>query len=154
MKIFQCVCSRDYHDCCIALPRLSKSILFWLRYGHPAIDGVGLLPNQYGSHYLVFIQYSNHKSKVTDLFKYKSSYSYNPPELSQHNSIIEYYKSLAKISYPKFHYNNCLYVYISPITIKDNSDKDSLKLLKQHAHGAVKVGVMYKSSSWYLYLIK
>ena len=128
IKTFQCICSMEYHDCSIALPKLSTSILFRLRYGHPAIDGVGLLVDQHGKYHLVFVQvsrspYADHKSKVMDLFKPKSCYS-NPPELSQHKTFIQYYQQLAKISCRKFNNTNCLYLYISPVTMKDDSDKD------------------------------
>ena len=153
MKVFKCILNTNYQASCVPIPKLYKSVLFQLRFGHPVIDGVGLLPDQQNKYFLLFIQvslskYSDHKSKVNDLFKYKS----NSPELSKHPNLFEYYQSLAKIAHPKFNRKNCLYIYISPMNAQDESDEHVLKLLQKHADGMVKVGVMYKSSHLYQFL--
>lgn len=69
---FKCFLNTNYHSRCIALPKLYKSILYQLRFGHPVIDGVRLLADQYNKHFLVFFQvslskYSDHGSKVNGL---------------------------------------------------------------------------------------
>ena len=112
-----------------------KSVLFQLRFGHSVIDGVGLLPDQQNKYFLLFIQvkYSDHKSKVNDLFKYKL----NSPELSKHPNLFKYNQSLAKIAHSKFNRKKCLYIYISPMNAQD---EHVLKLLQKHADGMVKVG--------------
>ena len=153
MKVFECILNTKHQVRCVPIQKLYKSVLFQLRFGHPVIDGVGLLFDQQNKCFLVFIQvslstYSDHKSKVYDLFKYKS----NSPELKKHPNLFEYYQSLAKTAYPKFNRKNCLYIYISPMNAWDESDKPILELLQKHAGSMVKVGVMYKSSHLYQFL--
>ena len=149
IKNFQCMCNTAYHDRGIKLERLTKGVIYQLRFGHPVIDGVGLLQDENEKCYLVFIQasishYRDHKAKVHDLFKNKTSL----PELQHHDTLFNHYKSIAKKSYSKFHCNNTIYVYISPKTLHDDlEEKDRLKLLKKHSNDQIKVGIMYKSAA-------
>ena len=46
IKNFQCVCNTAYHDRGIKLERLTKGVIYQLRFGHPVIDGVGLLQDE------------------------------------------------------------------------------------------------------------
>ena len=95
IKNFKCVCNTAYHDCGIKLERLTKGIIYQLRFGHPVIDGVGLLHDKNERFYLVFIQasishYWDHKAKVHDLFKNKTSL----PELQHHHTLFDHNKSI------------------------------------------------------------
>ena len=74
----------------------------------------------------------------------------NPATVTHQNkTFIEYYQHLAKISCHKFNKSN---LYISPATMIDDSDKDHLRLLRQHANSKINVGVMYKTSPLYRHL--
>ena len=130
MKTFRCILNTTYQARCITVPKLCKSILYQLRFGHPVVDAVGLLPDQHNKYFLVFIQvflskYSDHKSKVHDIFKYKT----NSSELLDHKNFFDYYKSLAKTVFSKFDCNNCLYINTLPKSSQDDSGKHSLELV-------------------------
>ena len=136
--------------------KLRPKVLYELRTNHPIVDAVGLLPDNNGTPWLVFIQvslqrYEHHRS-LCDLFHRPASSAHTQKNIS----VFTHYRRLFKID---FGYKNVVLLYISPkekaisTPILTKLENEILKLKNYKLKQSLNWGVISESSSLFLHFI-
>ena len=142
--------SRTYCD--DVIKDMRKGVLYKLRMGHPFIDGVGILKDQNGKYWFVYIQlsvstYADHSVNIVKILTTPKGQS-KELKNSKLNSFHEYYKTLAE----KFNIEDTIYFYVSTGTVCSGLQK-TYKLMEEHANKVFKVGIISNTSTMYRTLI-
>ena len=139
------------------LLQIKKGVMYHLRDGHPVIDGIGLLENEAGEYWLVYIQisirqYGQHRPNLAVMLSTKKGETgYN--EIASPDgpdSIFEYYKQM--INGTSSSVAGYIYLYISTKTVYDiNIDNSSsfFKNMNEHSENNCYVGVLSTESELY-----
>lgn len=133
------------------LDEMATNTLYELRINHPVIDVVGLIKDQIGTEWLVFIQiskqpYTKHSPCLADLFKINEGISVYDELSSNTQSLFTYYCFLAGVD-PEDS-SKILYVYVSTSTYYDNNC-DVFNKMQDHAANKCYVGLLSKQSNLY-----
>ena len=131
---------------------ISRNTLYHLRSEHPIIDGMGLLKNEIGEDWLVFIQvslkqYEKHDTNLNTLLTNKKGKKVYR-ELKNDDSpstIFDYYQQLSGLEDGDSH---ILYLYVSTCTYF-NGDKMIFEKMLSHSQGKCWVGLLSSETTLY-----
>ena len=136
---------------------LVTNSLYRVRINHPVIDAVGILSNEVGDKWLVFVQiskrpYERHSADLRCLFANKKGVDgYEELNDGTSSTLFDYYCGLARDLGID---SSCiLYLYVSTSTYYDDNIK-VFKKMKEHAESKCNVGLLTKLSDMYCAFIK
>ena len=138
------------------LENFTPNTLYRLRINHATIDAVGVLMNEVGESWLLFVQiskqpYAKHKADLRSLLADKRGVDGYEELLGDKAppSLFSYYQGLAN----NIDNSHILYFYVSTSTCY-NEDIDVFATIEDHAQGKCCVGLLNKTSRLYRECIK